>query len=102
MSEPRYISKSQQRVLQMQFVLAGNELYGLAPGEIATAMAIGQSQVTRDLANLEAAGIAERVPETHRWWLSPRVGQIGLSMLESLDKAQRKVDEIRQRYSRLS
>lgn len=95
----KYIVSSQQRVLQTLVALAGHELEGLAPGEVARAVRTTASNTTRDLANLREAGLAEPM-DTGRWRLSPRAAQIGLSVLKSLDDAQRRVAEISNRYTR--
>lgn len=100
MNKERYQSNSQQRILRVMLALAGYEVEGLAPGEIAKGLKVTPSNVTRDLANLRIAGLAEEITDTGRWRLTPRLSQIGLAMLDNVNKAQRKVDEIQQRYTR--
>lgn len=100
MSDSKYHSKSQQRILKIIFVLAGHEVDGLAPGEISKALHVTPSSVTRDLANLRISGLAEQLAETERWRLTPKLSQIGLAMLDGVDKSQRKTDEVKQRYTR--
>jgi DNA-binding IclR family transcriptional regulator len=95
-----YQCASQQRILKVMLCLAGHEVLGLAPGEIAEKVQSSPSVTTRDLRNLQAAGIAERIEETGRWRLGPRVPQIAVAMLNSLDRATSKLDEVRQRYTR--
>lgn len=100
MSTPtRYINAAQQRVLQMLMRLAGNEIEGIAPTELALALRTSASNVTRDLANLREAGMAEPL-ESGRWRLTPRVVQISLAASASFGKAQDRLDEARQRFSR--
>lgn len=94
-----YINAAQQRVLRMLPLLAGHAVFGLAPGEIAAALRTSPSNVTRDLANLREAGLAEPL-ETGRWCLTPRMGQIALRVLKSLDDAKSRVAEMEQRYTR--
>lgn len=101
MNKPdRYICAPQQRILKLLTVLAGHEVHGLAPSDIAKAQDCSLPHVTRDLANLRAAGMAEQVPETGRWRLAPLIVQIAVRHNIGLDRAQQKVDEIRSRYSR--
>ncbi len=100
MGNERYHSNSQQRILKVMLALAGHEVKGLAPGEIAAGLRVTPSNVTRDLANLRIAGLAEDIDESGRWRLTPKLSQIGLAMLDRIDKAQRKMDELRQRYTR--
>jgi len=96
----RYTNGAQQRVLQVLLRLAGHEVNGLAPGEIAKALNTMPSNITRDLANLKEAGLAEQIQDSGRWRLSPKVPQIGVAMLSGVQRAQAKVDEVTQRYNR--
>lgn len=99
MSASPYINAAQQRVLQILMLLAGHELFGLAPNEIAKAVRTSPSNVTRDLANLHAAGLAEQVQDTGRWRITPRLGQIGLRVMNALGEARRRVEETAQRFT---
>ena len=94
----KYISDAQQRLLELIQTLAGHELEGLAPGDISKLNACSPSQVTRDLANLKAFGWAEQLPVTNRWRLGPDIVRIATRHMAVLDRAQRKVDELRSRY----
>ncbi len=97
---PDYTNAAQQRILRALQALAGHEVHGLAPSALARELGCNASSVTRDLANLRAAGLAEEVPEVGRWRLAPRIVQIALKHMASLDRAERRLDEIRGRYSR--
>ncbi|CAM3351327.1 winged helix-turn-helix domain-containing protein [Paracidovorax anthurii] len=70
-----YTNAAQQRLLQLIDLLAGHELQGLAPAEIAKALNVSASVVTRDLDNLRTAGWAEQTPQG-RWRLAPHVIEI--------------------------
>lgn len=96
-----YISEHQQRILSLIRTLAGHELQGLAPGEIAKLQACAPSQVTRDLANLKHIGWAEEVPGVGRWRLGPQIVQIALRFSTGLERAQTRVDEISSRFGRI-
>lgn len=100
-SDERYRSNAQQRILRIAVFLGGHEINGLAPGEIAKALDISAANVTHDLANLRLAGLAEQVPQNNRWRLSPRVPQIAMAMLNGISRAQAKVDETQNRYTRI-
>lgn len=100
MPTDQYLSDGQQRLLALIKVLAGNEVHGLAPGEIAKAQTCSPSVVTRDLANLKEAGFAEQIPETGRWRLGPALVQIALAHAREIDRAERKLAETKQRFSR--
>lgn len=95
-----YINAAQQRLLKAVLLLAGNELAGLAPSDLAKALDTNPSNVTRDLANLKEAGLAEQLPDTGRWRLGPKVVQIAVDFYTNLDRTQSRVDEIKQRYTR--
>jgi DNA-binding IclR family transcriptional regulator len=94
-----YINEAQQRLLQTIDLLAGNEVQGLAPGEIAKAMGCAASQVTRDMANLQHAGWAERTP-SERWRLSPHAIQLSLRFAAGLAESERVLKDITQRFGR--
>lgn len=96
-----YVSEPQQRILKLLLLLSGNEVVGLAPSEIAKEQGCTPSIVTRDLANLEHAGFAERIPETQRWRLAPLVVQISLRHSVAMDRAAKRLDEVRNRFSRM-
>jgi len=99
MSADRYINAAQQRVLAIVFRLAGHEIEGIAPSELASAVHTSASNITRDLANLREAGFAEPL-DSGRWRLTPRVVQISLAASTAFAKAQDRLDEARQRFSR--
>lgn len=94
----RYINAAQQRVLKLVFRMAGHEIEGIAPSELAAALRTSASNMTRDLANLKEAGIAEPL-ETGRWRLSPKVVQISLAASSAFARAQDRLNEAQQRYS---
>jgi DNA-binding IclR family transcriptional regulator len=86
----KYISEQQQRILSLISTLAGHELTGLAPSEIAKLQACDPSQVTR-----------EQIPETGRWRLGPQIVQISLKYSSGLSRAQARLDDISNRFSRV-
>ena len=100
MSRSNYINAGQQRVLKVLNALSGHEIEGLSPGEIAKGLSISPANVTRDLANLFESGFAEEIPSTGRWRLTPKLVQIGVAMQLEVERAERKLAEVRQRYTR--
>ena len=100
MADDKYISAAQQRILGLLLVLAGNELEGLAPGQLATLNACSPSQVTRDLANLKRKGWAEQITSTGRWRLGPEIVQLSTRHATALARARSRLDEATNRYSR--
>lgn len=95
-----YQNDSQQRVLRVLLSMSGHEISGLSPSEIAKGLEISASHVTRDLANLRLAGLAEELVGLGRWRLTPKLIQIGVAMQLAVEEAERKLDETRLRYTR--
>lgn len=96
----KYISSSQQRILKVIMILAGNEVDGLSPGEIAKGVGTTASNTTRTLSNLKHAGLAEQIQSTERWRLSPRIVQISLAYMNNIDKAESRLNETKNRFTR--
>lgn len=99
MSEEKYASTSQQRVLRVMLALAGHEITGLEPGALAKGLGVAAPFITRDLANLRIAGLAEKM-ESGNWRLAPKMIQIAGAYSSNMRTARLKLDEIDQRYSR--
>lgn len=95
-----YINASQQRLLKVIVLLAGNEFSGLAPSDLAKALSTNPSNITRDLANLKEAGLAEQMTDTGRWRLGPKVIQIAVAFTEHVSRSSDRLAELQQRYTR--
>lgn len=100
MSTEQYLSEHQQRVLKAIQALAGHEMEGLAPGQLAKAVECSPSQVTRTLANLKHFGWAEQIATTGRWRLGPEIVQISARHSVALSRARSRLAEVENRYSR--
>ena len=101
MSAPnKYSSDSQQRVLQVLDLLFGHEITGLAPGEISKSINTSASSITRDLANLVEAGMAEEIMQTGRYRIAPRLASRVVATLNTFSNAQKQLDDLRNRYSK--
>lgn len=100
MSDAKYTNEAQQRLLRVVMLLGEDVVVGLAPAQIAKALNVPASYVTRDLENLKTAGWAIQQEETGRWLLGAKPGSLGVKVLASIDRAQRKVDEARNRFTR--
>ena len=94
-----YTHEGQQRILKLITLLAGNEVEGLAPSQVAKLQGCSASMVTRDLDNLRTAGYAEQLP-SGTWRLSPQLVQIAVRHASALGDAQRRLDDIKHRFSR--
>lgn len=93
--------RSLRRACRYLLALAGHEVDGMRPGQIATAMGVSAATVTRDLRVLMDEGFVERVPLMEdRWRLGPKPIQICRAHELGLQRMQRRVEEVQQRYSR--
>lgn len=96
-----YTCEPQQRLLKLITLLAGNEVTGLAPGEIAKLQGCSASVATRDLANLAEGGFAEKTPETGLWRLTPQpLVQMAIRVQLGIAQAEARLAETRQRFLR--
>ncbi len=96
----KYRSSTQQRILLCLTRLAGHEVNGMTPGELARVARITPANATKDLANLAIAGLAEQMPDTGRWRLGPKIIQMALAHMQGIERAKGKLNETEQRYSR--
>jgi len=91
-----------ERICKLIQILAGHEFEGLRNSDIADAMNISRSKVTRDLQSLISAGMVEPMPnEPTRWRLGPKFVQIGLAHMEGMARVESRVSEVKNRYTRL-
>jgi len=80
-------------------LLAGNELLGLAPGEIAKGLGVGAPWVSVNLPAIAAeTGFVERVDGTNRWRLGVPFVRISVTVSTELASAKRRLDEVSNRY----
>jgi len=83
----------------LYLLLAGNELLGLAPGEIAKGLNVSPSWVSVTLPALAAnGGFVEQVEGTNRWRLGVPFVRISMTVSVNLGAAKRRLDEISNRY----
>ena len=64
----QYISAQVQRVLTTVELMAGHEVEGVEPKQLAVELNTSAADVTRILANLSEAGWAERLPSNDKRW----------------------------------
>ena len=98
MSAPQ-LSEPIRKVCDLFRLLAGHEVLGLAPGEIATGLGVPPSWVSRNLPALAATGYVEQVEGTNRWRLGVAFVRIATTVAASLNAARKKLDETAHRYS---
>lgn len=85
------------RDLRVLDVLWDHFADGLLPSEVARLAQIHESGATRALQSLARAGYAEPIEETGRWRLAHRVARRAVAVLRSLDRAESRLAESRQR-----
>ncbi len=95
-----YTNEAQQRLLRVVLALFGDVVNGYPPAALAKAACCAASVITRDLDNLRTAGWAERIEDTGHWRLTPRMPQQAIKVFNAIDSAQRRVDEVRNRFTR--
>lgn len=96
----QYDNTAQQRILRIVLMLAGHELHGVAPKDIAESAGVASATITRDLHNLREIGLIETIQETGRVRLGPKVVQIAIAHMTAMDRASAQLNEIKNRYSR--
>ena len=95
-----YTNATQQRILNLVLALFGDVVNGYPPSKLAELMGCAAPVITRDLDNLRTAGIAKRDEASGNWLLTPRLPQQAIKVFNSIDTAQRRVDEARNRFTR--
>ncbi|GKT22558.1 transcriptional regulator [Acidovorax sp. SUPP3334] len=89
-----------RKTCELLRLLAGHELLGLAPGEIAKGLSVSPSWVSINLPALEAeTGFVERVSGANRWRLGVPFVRISFTVSTNLNQARRRLDELDQRYA---
>lgn len=80
-------------------LLAGHELLGLSPGEIAKGIDVSPSWVSLNLPALAEDGFVELVQGTNRWRLGVQFVRIAITVSTNLNQAKRQLDDLTQRYA---
>jgi len=96
----RYTNDAQQRLIKVLLTLFGHVVNGLPPSAIAREVGCSAAVMTRDLANLREAGVAERDETTGHWRLTPRLPQQAIKVWNAIDAAEKRLQEARNRFNR--
>ena len=89
------------RLMRLITVLSGHELEGLRAGDLAKTCHLPPYQITRDISALIDAGVVENVPGlSDRFRLGPKLIQIALAYQTGIARAQTRLQEVQNRYSR--
>ena len=100
MSEKTYsLPAHSRKVCELLRLLAGHEVLGLAPGEIATGLGVPPSWCSRNLPALATTGFVEQVAGTNRWRLGVAFVRIATTVTTNLNAARAQLDETARRYS---
>ena len=95
-------TESALKALAVLDVLFRNFAHGYTPGELAKATGMNPSDITRYVKTLEEGGYAERIPDTNRIRVSVAVARKALQVMQSLDAAERRIQETRNRLMTIS
>ncbi len=99
MAADKGTGQSAGKVLDVLNVLLGHFAHGLTPTDLVKATGLSASNITRYVATLEAAGFAERIPETGRIRPSVRLAQQAVGILRNLEAAKGRLDELTSRLT---
>ena len=88
-----------ERCLRIVELLAGHEFEGVTNGQLAEALAVAPSYITRDLALLRERGWAEEIPEVQgRWRLAPRPIRLLVAYADSMSRREQQIADLKNRY----
>ena len=93
------LSEPTRKTCELFRLLAGHEVLGLAPGEIAAALKVPPSWCSRNLPALATTGFIEQVAGTNRWRLGVAFVRIAFTVSTNLNNARAQLDETARRYS---
>lgn len=89
-----YLSEQIQRTLRVINIMAGNEVHGISPGEIAKIADTSSSNITRILANLQKQNYAEPLPwDNSRFRLAAGLVQISNTVALNLRQHQQQLQQ---------
>ena len=93
------LSEPIRKTCELFRLLAGHEVLGLAPGEIATGLGVPPSWSSRNLPALATTGFVEQVAGANRWRLGVAFVRIAFTVSTNLNNARAQLDETARRYS---
>lgn len=90
-------SSTQLRGYRVLKALFGHELNGISCQRIADGLGQNKVAALRDLQTLEAAGMAEQLPNKN-WRVSAELGRQAVKMLNHIQSQRARMDETARRY----
>ena len=98
-----YLSDQVQRTLKVITIMAGNEVNGISPGEIAKIAQTSAANITRILANLQHCGFAEPLPADHsRFRLAASLVQLSNTVAMNFRQHQQQIQQEAHNYGLLA
>lgn len=88
-----------RRTCELFRLLAGHEVLGLAPSEIATGLGVPPSWVSQNLPALASIGFVEQVAQTPRWRLGVQFVRIAVTVGSNLNAAKRQLERRSRSYA---
>lgn len=95
-----YTNAAQQRILALVLHMFHDVVNGYAPGALARALDTTPSNITRDLANLAIAGLAEKVEATGCWRLTSRLPNQAAKVFTAVANHSRDAESFIAQFSR--
>lgn len=100
-STKRQAQAPMRRALKLLYALQGHTVSGLRLKQVAELMGESACTTLRDLSIMAEEGAVERIPGFEDCWrLTPKIVQLAIAHYEEVQRAQRRIDEINQRYTR--
>lgn len=91
------INATQTRGYKTLKALFGHEISGIECIDLSQQLGQSKAQVYKDLVTLQAAGLAEQLPNKN-WRLSSTLAREAVKILHNLDNARQRIDETARRY----
>lgn len=93
------LAEPMRKTCELFRLMAGHELLGLSPSDIAKGLGVGPSWVSVNMPALATTGFVERVDGTNRWRLGVSLVRIAVTVSTNLTQAKRQLDELSARYT---
>lgn len=89
-----------RRAARLLMALAGHEVDGVSNSQLAAALGCNEGTSLRTLQVLADEGLAEQIAATRRWRLGPRLVQVAVAFSQGVERAESRLTEVRQRFTR--
>jgi DNA-binding IclR family transcriptional regulator len=96
---PPKLNEAIRKTCDLFRLLAGHEVLGLSPSEIAKGIDVAPSWVSINLPALATTGFVERLDGVNRWRLSVSFVRISVTVATNMANAKRLLEETSARYA---